>query len=199
MAKVLIATVFGHQPVMRTVAKYGVDKLILLADAGGGNIQAEALSKIKEAIGDVVQIEVHQTEIYDIPEVARKCVELLDKQSDKDEIIVNVSSGRKTKMVGLLFACYLRPELVSRIVYVIEETNEIITFPKMSFRIGENQRVALEEIEKKEFKTVQDLAKRTGISRPMLYRHLEELLKMDLIEKTEKGYEITDAGRIVLL
>jgi CRISPR locus-related DNA-binding protein len=199
MVKVLIATVFGHSPVMRTVTKFGVDRLILLADAQGGDTQKDALDKIQKAIGDVVKIEVLQTDVYDIFKVAKKCVEILDKQDEKDEIIVNVSSGRKPKMVGLLFACYARPKLVKKIVYVVEETNEIITFPKISFQVGENQRKVLDQIEKKAFKTIDDLSKKTKISRPMIYRHLDELIGMDLIERTDEGYVITDAGRIVRL
>ena len=79
MAKVLIATVYGHSPIMRTVTKFGVDKLILLADIKEGKIQKEAIAKIKSAIGDVVKIEIHQIEIYDNPKVAKKCIAILDK------------------------------------------------------------------------------------------------------------------------
>jgi CRISPR locus-related DNA-binding protein len=184
---------------MKTVTKFGVDKLILLADIKGGKTQKDAVAKIKEAIGEVVKIELYQTEVYDIPKVAKKCIDLLDKQSEKDEIVVNVSSGRKTKMVGLLFACYLRPKLVKKIVYVIEETNEIITFPKMSLQINKNQRKVLERISRKDFKTIEQLSKKTKISRPMIYRHLDELMGMDLVEKTDEGYVMTDGGRILLL
>jgi CRISPR locus-related DNA-binding protein len=199
MAKVLIATVYGHAPVMRTVTKFGVDKLILLSDPLGGKDQQDAIDKVQKAIGEVVKIEVHQTEVYDIIKVAKKCVELLDRQDEKDEIIVNVSSGRKPKMAGLLFACYARPKLVKKIVYVVEETNDIITFPKLSFQISESACAILENIERRTFKTIEELARKTKISRPMIYRHLDELIKMDLIERTDEGYIITDAGRIVRL
>jgi CRISPR locus-related DNA-binding protein len=102
-------------------------------------------------------------------------------------------------MVGLLFACYARPKLIKKIVYVIENTNDIITFPKISFQVGENQLQVLEAIEKKTFKTIEELSRKTKMSRPMIYRHLDELIGMDLIERTDEGYIITDAGRIVRL
>jgi CRISPR locus-related DNA-binding protein len=199
MAKVLIATVFGHSPIMRTVTKFGVDRLILLTDSEAEAEQKESIRIIEESIGKVIKIEVYKTEVYDIYKVAKKCVEILDKQDPKDEIIVNVSSGRKPKAVALLFACYARFDIVKKIVYVIEGTNEIMVFPKIRFHVASKERVVLEDIQKNRFKTIEDFWRRTKISRPMIYRYLEELMKQDLIEKTEDGYKITDGGRIVML
>ena len=44
-----------------------------------------------------------------------------DLLSDKDEIYVDITAGRKTKALGLLFGSYARINRVKKIMYVKEE------------------------------------------------------------------------------
>ena len=95
--------------------RLGPDKLILLTDKKAIEEQTKSLKLIKESLGRVISVEEVKTSVYDIVEVAEKCVEIIDSQSKEDTIYVNVTSGRKTKAMGLLYGAYARIDRVKKI------------------------------------------------------------------------------------
>ncbi|MBW2965659.1 CRISPR locus-related DNA-binding protein [Candidatus Woesearchaeota archaeon] len=199
MAKVLIATLYSADPVLLAANRLGPDKLILLIDEKPSGEQLKSLKLIKESIGRVISVEAVKTKVYDIVEVATKCVEIIDSQNKDDVIYVNVTSGRKTKAIGLLYAAYARIARIKKIAYNPEEDEKAVVYlPKLSFKLTESQKKILEIIDKGNFKTITDLAAKIKLSRAMLYRNIDELKDMGYIE-TEEGIKLTDAGRIARL
>ncbi|PIN83221.1 hypothetical protein COV61_03755, partial [Candidatus Micrarchaeota archaeon CG11_big_fil_rev_8_21_14_0_20_47_5] len=124
--KVLIATLYNPDPVILAVTRLGPEKLILVFDKEPDEKLKEALATLREVYGKILELEEVRTDAYDIVEVARKCVEIIDKQGKDDEIYVNITSGRKTRAVGLLFAAYCRHERVRKIAYNPEEDKKAI-------------------------------------------------------------------------
>src|SRR3989344_985029 len=102
MVRVLIATFYAHEPVTVSAARLGVDKIVLLIDNEPDKKQQEALEVIKKSVGPIV--ETVKSDIYDIVAVAKVARNIID-QYEKDEIYVNITAGRKTKALGLLYAC----------------------------------------------------------------------------------------------
>ncbi len=201
--KILIATFYKPDPVMLAVTRLGPDKLILVYDKEPNAELTENLVFIKKALGNVLEIENVQTEAYDIVDVARKCVEIIDKQSKDDDIFVNITSGRKTRAIGLLFAAYARHDAVKRIAYNPEEDRKsIVWLPRLSFKLTESQKTLLEAIEKGNFTSITDLAekleKNDKLSTAMVYRAIGELEDLDFVVKEPK-LELTDAGKIARL
>jgi len=199
MTKVLIATLYSPDPVLLAANRLGPERLILLIDKDPDETQKDSLKLIKESIGRVVDVKTVKCDVYNIVEVAKKCVEVIDMQPREDKVYINITSGRKTKALGLLFAAYARCDHIRKIAYNPEEDkNAIVYLPKMSFKLTESQKKVLEAIDKKSFKNFTDLAEQIGISRAMLYRNIDELRDMDFIT-TEDTLELTDAGRIARL
>jgi len=199
MAKVLIATLFHADPVLLATNRLGPDKLILLVDEKPTEEQVKSLKLIKGSLGRVISVEEVKTEVYDIVAVAEKCVEIIDSQSKYDILYVNVTSGRKTKAMGLLYAAYTRINRIKKIAYNPEEDKtSVVYLPKLSFKLTENQKKILEIIGKKTFKTPAELAGKVKMSRAMLYRNIDELKDLGYLE-TEEGIRLTDAGRIARL
>jgi len=196
--KVLIATIYSPEPVMLAVTKLGPDRLILLADQESDKTQSDAIDLINNSLGKVIDIKVVKTDVYDIVKVAEKAVEIIDMQPKDDIIYINITSGRKTKAIGLLFAAYARHELVRKIAYNPEDSSSVVYLPRLSFRLTESQKMVLEQIGKGKYQSVSDLADKVEISRAMVYRTIDELKDMDLIE-TEDGLRLTDAGKIARL
>jgi len=93
-----------------------------------------------------------------------------------------------------MFAGYKRPSQVKKIFYVTEETKEIITIPILSFDITEAQQKILENIE--EIDKISQMSNEIDLSKAMVYRAIKELKDKGLIEEYEKGYKLTEAGRI---
>lgn len=197
--KVLIATLYSAEPVLLASTRLGPDRLILLIDKAPDKGQNDALKLIQDSLGKVIDVKVVKTSVYDIVDVAKKCVEIIDMQPNEDWIFVNITSGRKTKAIGLLFAAYARHDKVRKIAYNPEEDKtSVVYLPKLSFKLTESQKKILEQLEKGNFGSISDLSKKVDLSSAMLYRALDELKDMDLVS-TEDGIELTDAGKIARL
>jgi len=197
--KVLIATLYNPEPVLLAATRLGPEKLILLIDKQANKEQEDALKLIVESLGKVIDVKAVKTEVYDIVAVATKCVEIIDMQDKNDHIFVNITSGRKPKALGLLFAAYARHERVSKIAYnPQEDKSSVIYLPRLSFRLNESQKKILEYLFEGKYDTISDLAKKIDISTAMLYRAIDELKDMDLLT-TDEGLKLTDAGRIARL
>lgn len=197
--KVLIATLYSAEPVILATTRLGPHRLILLIDKTPDAQQTKSLATIQNSLGKVLDVKAIKTDVYDIVAVAKKCVDIIDAQPSEDIIYVNITSGRKTKAIGLLFAAYARHDKVKKITYNIEEDKgSVISLPRLSFKLSESQKLILNHIGEKQFKSISDLAEQVDISKAMLYRALDELKDMDLVS-TYDGIVLTDAGRIARL
>ena len=201
MSKVLIATLYSPDPVLLAANRLGPDRLILLLDKTDKKTQEASYKLIQESLGRVIDVKQVTTEAYNIVKVAEKCVEIIDMQPKDDEIYINVTSGRKTKAFGLLFAAYVRCNRVKKIAYNPEEDKtSVVWLPKLSFKLTESQKKVLEALNEKSNSKISltELADQIGISRAMLYRNIAELQDIGYIS-TKEGLTLTDAGKIARL
>ncbi len=197
--KVLIATLYSPEPVILATTRLGPERLVLLIDKEPTKEQNDAVKLIQDSLGKVIDVKVVKTDVYDIVKVAEKSVEIIDAQPKEDHIFVNITSGRKTKAIGLLFAAYARHDRVSKIAYNPEEdTKAVVYLPRLSFKLTESEKQILEVLGTGKFDSISDLASKVDLSTAMLYRAIDELKDMDLIT-TEDGIKLTDAGRIARL
>ena len=161
--------------------------------------QENSLELIQESLGKVIEVKVVKTDVYDIVNVATKCVEIIDMQPKDDPIYINITSGRKTKAIGLLFAAYARHDRVKKIAYNPEEDKSAVVYlPRLSFKLSESEKKVLEAIGNDTYENPVELSKKVDLSTAMLYRAIDELKDMDLVT-TEGGLKLTDAGKIARL
>jgi CRISPR locus-related DNA-binding protein len=199
MAKVLIATLYSAEPVLLAATRLSAERLILLVDDKPDAEQEKSLKTIQGSLGKIMDVKVVKTPVYDIVKVAEKCVEIIDQVPREDTIYVNVTSGRKTKALGLLFAAYARCTKVKKIAYNPEEDKtSVVYLPKLSFNLSDSQKRILVYLAEDDYKNHELLAKKLDMSRAMLYRNITELQKLDFIT-VENGLHLTDAGRIARL
>ncbi|MCF7861828.1 CRISPR locus-related DNA-binding protein [Candidatus Woesearchaeota archaeon] len=199
--KVLIATLYSPDPVLLAANRLGPDRLILLLDKKSNKEQDTSFKLIKESLGRVVDVKSVKTDVYNIVEIAKNCVDIIDMQPKDDEIFINITSGRKTKALGLLYAAYARCDRIRKIAYNPEEDKtSVVYLPKLCFKLTESQKKVLEGIDDRDNAKLSliELAERIGISRAMLYRNIDELRDMDYVI-TEDGLKLTDAGKIARL
>ncbi|RLE45429.1 hypothetical protein DRJ25_05695 [Candidatus Woesearchaeota archaeon] len=199
MTKILIATLYIFEPVIAAATKISADRLILLIDHEPDETQQKSLDIIKQSLGSVLEIKTVETDVYDIVEVAKETVKIIDLLSDKDEIYIDVTAGRKTKALGLLFGAYARSDRIRRIMYVKEENKQVVNLPKLSYLITPGQHKIIEFLLKNEVRSMSEFAEKVDVSKAMLYKHIKELKDMDVIEDTTEGFKLTDYGRIVVL
>ena len=197
--KVLIATLYNPEPVILATTRLGPERLILLVDKEPSKEQENSLKVIQDSLGKVIEVKVVKTDVYDIVNVATKCVEVIDLQPKDDSIYINITAGRKTKAIGLLFAAYARHERVKKVAYNPEEDrNAVVYLPRLSFKLTESEKKVLEYIYSGKYERISDLSKKIDLSTAMLYRAIDELKDKDLIT-TEEGLKLTDAGKIARL
>jgi len=199
MTKILIATLYIFEPVIAAATKISADRLILLIDHEPDETQQKSLDIIKQSLGSVLEIKTVETDVYDIVEVAKETVKIIDLLSDKDEIYIDVTAGRKTKALGLLFGAYARSDRIRRIMYVKEENKQVVNLPKLSYSITPGQQKIIEFLLKNDVRSMSEFAEKVDVSKAMLYKHIKELKDMDVIEDTTEGFKLTDYGRIVVL
>jgi len=199
MTKILIATIYTFEPIIASATKVGADRLILLIDKEPDEKQQKSLDIIKQSLGTVLEIKTVETDIYDIVDVAKETVKIIDLLSDKDEIYVDITAGRKTKALGLLFGSYARVNRIKRIMYVKEEDKSIVSLPRLSYSLSPGQHKIINYLVNHEVISMSRFATKIELSQAMLYKHIRELKEMDIVEDTKEGLKVTDYGRIIIL
>lgn len=202
MSKILISTVYGPDPVLLSCTKISPNKLILLVTDESDKIIKESLDLIKKSLGRVLDMEVVKIPQYDIIKIAEIVVKTIDKISLNDQITVNITSGRKTQSMGVLFGAYARKDHVKRIAYYPdgEEKGSVVYLPVLSMKLTESQEKIMDSIKSNKIQSYKSLADATGLSSAMVYRAVDELLNTGLVEKTkDEGITLTDAGKLMRL
>ncbi|MBI2172954.1 MAG: CRISPR locus-related DNA-binding protein [Candidatus Aenigmarchaeota archaeon] len=198
MSRVLVTTTYSADSIILAITRLAVDRVYLLIDKKPDEIQKSAIDSINKTFGSVIEIKERKVELYDFVSVAKTVADMLDDISRKDEIHVNITPGRKTQAIGVLFGCYARPDYVKKIFYVPEGTKDMITLPVLHFDISPSQKEVLDNIER--IDTPKALAEEVDTSKAMLYRNIKNLQDRGFIEpKDGQGYRLTDAGKIARL
>jgi CRISPR locus-related DNA-binding protein len=196
MGKVLVSTLYSFDSIVKAITQESIESLYLLVDEGTKpKNQIEALKKIKDTYSKIIEIKEYKIPVYDILKITKKCVTLID--SIKGRPIVNVTPSRKTQAIGLLYACFKRSQNIAKIVYMAEETQELIPLPLLNFELSESQQLILKNVD--DGTTISKLTTKSDLSRAMVYRILNTLKAKGLIVDTNEGWKITDSGRIALL
>ncbi|AKB25585.1 Transcriptional regulator [Methanosarcina sp. MTP4] len=195
----LISTIYALEPVIICVTRLSPSKIIMLSEEGAGEKKLLSEEMIEKTFKNALEVEKKYTAVYDTVRVAKDVAELIEEEHAKgNHVIVNVSGGRKPQAFGALFGAYARNDMVQRIVYVTEEDSFMIDFPVLSFNLSETKKLILEQIQNG-VSAVTQISATAGISKGMTYNHLRELKAMGYIADGEKGYEITDAGKIAAI
>ncbi len=194
----LISTIYALEPVIFCITRLSPSKIIILTEENTDDKKVRAEQTIIDTFGKIIEIEKKITSLYNTVQVAQDVSDLIEKEHARgNQIIINVSGGRKPQAFGALFGAYTRSDMVQRIVYVTEEDNFLIDFPILSFNISDTKKAILEQI-RSGVTSVAAIAVNVGISKGMAYNHLRELKAMGYITG-EDGYSITDAGKIAVI
>ena len=199
MARILISTVYRAEPVISACTKQAIDELFILVDRDPDETMKESLSIIEKSLGSVLKIKTIVTGIYDIVKVAEKVVELIDSIPQSQDIFVDLTTGRKTKSLGLLFGSFSRSRRIKKITYVNPETNSIVVLPKLSYSLTDGQRKLIDHLQENKINSIMEVATKLGISRGAIYRYIKELKDLNILDEQQGEFTLTDYGKIVVL
>ncbi|MCC7570713.1 CRISPR locus-related DNA-binding protein [Candidatus Micrarchaeota archaeon] len=193
--KTLISTLYAAEPVVPSIHKFSPQKLILLTDEKPDEKAKKSINAIKDMFSNVMKIEIAYVKQYDIYSIAKKTVDIIESEKE-NEIFINITGGRKTLMLGVIYGAYARSEMIKSIHYSTEENNEFIELPLMSYDLNEVEHVLLETINEKGTIKVNSLAEDLGKTRGLLYQYLKRLRMKGLVDSQ---FRITQAGKVALL
>lgn len=194
---VLISSFYSFKPFVPAAYKFSPSKIFLvIAEDSLERIDVkEGISKVKEIYGKLASIEIVKVKGAELLFVAKKIITLLEDNKEK-KVIVNVSGGWKLLAQGVIYGCYARPDYVEKIVCNNIENDSVVELPKLSFGLSSAKKELLEKLEKRNGKSISDIAKKLDRTRGMIYQHLKELKENGYVDEK---FEITDAGRLALL
>jgi CRISPR-associated protein Csa3 len=194
----LITTLYTLDPVLACITRLSPSRVIVITEDGAVDKKAQAERILETTFGKVIEIQKLITSLYDPVMVAQDVADIIEQEHDMgNQVILNVSGGRKPQAFGSLFGAYARSEMVKKVVYVKEEDNAMIEFPILGFNISPTKKAILEHIKQGE-KAVSKIAVKVDISRGMAYNHIRELKEMGYISD-EDGFDITDSGRLAVI
>ncbi|MBI5061333.1 MAG: CRISPR locus-related DNA-binding protein [Candidatus Aenigmarchaeota archaeon] len=197
MSSVLLSTIYDDNSVVFTIKKFDIDKVLLLVDKNPNAKQSNSIKSVREPFDNLIEIREEKIDVYNILDIVKKVVDIIDSIPEKDKIFVNISPGRKPQILGVIFAAYQRLKRINKIVYITEEKKDIVVLPMLSFDLTDSQIEILKNIEK--IDSINKLEKKLEIGRAMIYRNIKDLQNKGFIEKDDKGLKLTDAGKIALL
>ena len=197
MSNTLLSTIYDSSAVVFAIKKFDIDKVILLTDTKPDDTQTKSVKSVREVFGSLVDVKEERVDVYNIVDITKKVVDIIDSISEKDLIFINITAGRKPQSLGVIFASYQRSRRINKVIYITEEKRDIIALPILSFDLTDSQLEILRNIEKMD--STNKLEKKLKIGRAMIYRNIKDLQIRGLIEKDGQGLKLTNAGEIAIL
>ena len=190
----LIATFYSFEPFVAAAHAFSPTKIILIIAKDSTKEIEKQIAKVHELYGSVADIKEVEVDPGDVFAVAKKTVELLEKNTN---VSVNVSGGWKLMAQGVLYGCYAKPELVDKIVCnELPDINRLVELPKLTFGLSQPKHELLDEIAARKGKPIAEIAEKLGKTPGMLYQHLKELKEAGYVDDK---FEITLAGKMAVL
>jgi len=190
----LIATFYSFEPFVIAAHASSPSRIILVIDEEKESSIKDALDKVDEFYGNVAKIERVKVKGSDLYEISKKAVELLESATGR--VVVYVGGGKKLTSQGVLYGCYARPELVSRILCNNVNDNTIVELPKLTFELSSAKKRLLKELVNKNGRSVADIAKVLDKTRAIVYQHLKDLKGLGYVDEK---FQITMAGKLAML
>ncbi len=201
MEKILISNAYDFTPMVGAITKIGPDIVYAVMNNTPEAHQKDALKKLKNTFKHIEFKEI-KTEVYKVYEVAKEIVKAIDGMYTQDtEIYLDITSGRKTKSIGILLGGYQRSGKIKDILYFTPEINEMLVLPKLSFEISKKSSDLLELVSKKPV-SLPDLAnnkKLNSMGRTSVYLNIRDLKEKGLVTEDKGLLYLTDYGKLVLL
>lgn len=202
MEKILFATSFGHEAIIKTILENKPFKeLVLFEDDKENDKQKSSLQYI-ENITKLEKIKTTRLKIplYDVKEIIKTISKELKKHKDK-EFYFDISHGPRSQALTIILYLMLKyPKNVKKITYFNPSDNELVEYPL--FRVAElsdKELGALEYIKENKMFLQKDLAAKLDISAPHMSRVLEKLQEENFVFKDEGSWFLTEKAEIYLL
>ena len=187
---ILISSFYEGKTIVVAVKKYNIDRVYLIHTYPTTAVLEQSKPLIKKIL-DKTEIEFIEVLPYDLVKIVSSVNSIIEKEA-KNEIYFNVTESRKTVSFGIMLGASINSDKAKKLVYVQEETNEIISLPLFSIKASEMKLNILGAIQKNEL----DNFKKEADSLNSLYVQLKDLRDNNYLDEDNR---LTDLGQIVLM
>jgi|GEM_PF-2935745 len=201
MKKILLTNTYSFEPMVGGITKIDPDVIYLVIDKTPNTKQLETIKKLKNTFKHIIFKEI-KTSVYETYDIAKEIVKSIDKIYNelKNEIYIDISSGRKTKSIGIMLGCYARSNKIKEILYFTQEINKMISLPKLTFDISKRAYDLLNEINENSI-SLPDLANsdKFNLGRTAIYNNIRDFKEKGLVIEKNSILHLTDYGKLILL
>ena len=208
----LISTAYRIEPILPAVKRLMPERIILLVglksektskEPENDEKQREAKEKLKEIEKALEFLKIEKveraTDQFDIFLTAEQSVKAIDEEAAAGRrIVADITGGRKTMSIGLLFACYARRDKVDKAIYTLDGTDEFIELPMLSFSISKDRKELLGKIENGKL-SITEIARSMKRSRAFIYQQLVKMKREKYVAYNDGKFTVTMAGKIARL
>jgi CRISPR-associated protein Csa3 len=201
MANVMIATVgFESEPLIIGIQTFNIKRMILIREADPPSEVKKVENLMASTFGNVIDIVVKEVKNwYDILGLVDLVTYLINSEHDKGgQVYVNITGGRKTASISALLGVFKNVSKVKEVFYVTEEEHGILPLPKIPWTLQRTKYNLLKLISEGT-SDIEVLKEELEISRTMTYMHLRDLKDQALIVENPNGYDLTLAGKLLLI
>ena len=201
MINVMIATVgFESEPLIIGIQTFNIKRMILIREADPPSEVRKVENLMASTFGNFIDIVVKEVaNWYDILGLVDLVTYLIKSEHDKGgQVYVNITGGRKTASIGALLGVFKNVSKVKEVFYVTEEEHGILPLPKISWTL-QKTKYSLLKLVAEGLSDIDALKEELEISRTMTYMHLRDLKDQALIVETPNGYDMTLAGKLLLI
>ena len=197
MKSIICTLGYKANVIINTVKMFGGDKLFIFHGVPNERVSNE-IKKVKDAIpSSFIPSQFIQVDHYDIVSIIKKVRKIINQEYlEGNTIFVNISSGRKTLAFGTQLACYIEYNKINRLFYLTEEKNELIDIPILIWEITEPKKDIIDLINRG-VNNLKDIAYKMGLSNSMTYKHINELINENYINKENDFYVLTLKGKMI--
>lgn len=199
--RTLISTFYEGEAIKVAISKFSIDKLIILIDEPKKEDKRikmnERLQILKQFCKGAIEFKTEKISSYNIPKIMEETLSIIDNVSKiGNEILVNITEGRKPTSLAVLFASYLRKDKIKASYYITEEEHNLIKLPILNFQLNETKKKILNSIKKGKNNPTK-IIDVIGLKRSVVYQYIQELKEEGYIIN-EGELNLTDLGRIVI-
>lgn len=189
---------FHADHIIKPIMTYGANKVILINYLDeNSKFKDEVLFAIEKA-EELCTISGLECKKLDLEwESFEKTVELISKKiKTEDEVVLNITGGKKTISIAMIYAAFLNPEKISRIVYDEEKEIKEIPMPNTWSRLlsdfksgktltGMEQRILGVIYEKN--MSISEIAAELRITSPAVLKSVNDLELKGYVESIKEG------------
>ena len=200
----LISSIWNTDSIKVCLTRFSITHLQIMVDTQNENNQESikrqknAIREIKSAFEVAIHIQISETRLYDILQVAKDTVGVIDIIPQDHGIYVNTSEGKKTQGFGIVYGSYSRNDRIKNLVY-IDDNHQIIPLPRMSYQLTASQLDLLKNIKSNPNRSIKEISKSLEAGTAITYRNIQSLTKQGLIENGNDGFILTLFGKLTLL